>query len=744
MKGKTGKLARHGRRALSVFLSVLMLMSAWVFVAPKANAASYNITVSWNVKNTKDTYDGNRMILKNGSNSQSIPSNGVAATKNSGAQSETVTLSWIPETVEYRCQGNIADISEYYMTSITVNGVPIWSGSIGCKKQNITTNTASTTLTISTGSCSSWSNGGSNSSTTTSSHATADTLQPKNTTVNASVSPTSISCSGGSATFSSSVVDQYGESLGSSASMTYSSLPSGASRSGATVTFPQSMLVTSGSVTMTAAFSGLTSKTATVSYTGHTFGTVTYTWSGTTSCTASRKCSVCNYTHSQNATITSSVKTPATCTAKGTTRYTATFSHSAFSTQTKDIQDIAALGHSYTGDYVNQSTGKHYKKCVRFSACGTYGIGTTQNSTENCTADSTWTTDANQHWKTCTKCSGLATAKANHSGGTANCTTLATCATCGVQYGSTNDSHNWQADPTWTWTAQSGGGYTATATYTCSRNSSHTSVQNATVTSSTTNATCTAAGSTVYTASVTFNGATKTATKTDSIAALGHNPQKIAAVDATCTTAGNNEYYKCTRCNKYFTTSACTTETTVAAQTIAALGHDYSGAYRALSGNKHDRLCTKGCGTYGIGSTEGGSEDCTAASAWSKDASGHWKTCAHCTNIVVAKTNHDKSGWVTTDGTKHWKTCTTCSYSPLDEANHTWEWVTDTAASCTTAGVKHEKCSTCGKIRSENTTIPAAGHTLSKNTNAKSATCTETGLIDTWKCSVCNKIFSDD
>ena len=47
MKGKLGKATKGGKRVLSVFLSVLMLLTAWVFVAPeKAEAAAGNYTIS--------------------------------------------------------------------------------------------------------------------------------------------------------------------------------------------------------------------------------------------------------------------------------------------------------------------------------------------------------------------------------------------------------------------------------------------------------------------------------------------------------------------------------------------------------------------------------------------------------------------------------------------------------------------------------------------------------------------------
>lgn len=310
-------------------------------------SASYNVTVYWNVENEKSTYD-NHIVLKNGDNTQNIPSDGsTPATNSKGNNSETVTLSWVPTEVQVNVQGNITDIAEYYITGVSVNGVSIWTGKFGCKKQNITTNTASCWLNIENGTCGSWTHGGSNTATTTSSHST--NVTPVNTSIVASVDNSSINCFG-LATFSASVVDQYGQSLGSNPTMTYSALPSGASRSGKKVTFPNTML-SDGSVTMTASYSGFTSRTATVTFTSHTFGTPSYSWSGTSGCTASRTCSRCGYVHSEDAVITSSELVAPTCTENGTTHYTATFEHSAFETQTKDAQDINAINHDY--DYDN-------------------------------------------------------------------------------------------------------------------------------------------------------------------------------------------------------------------------------------------------------------------------------------------------------------------------------------------------------------------------------------------------------
>ncbi len=86
-----------------------------------------------------------------------------------------------------------------------------------------------------------------------------------------------------------------------------------------------------------------------INATGHNYGDITYTWSdGNTSCTAKKVCSVCKDEVTETVGTTSSVKTPATCTTKGTKTYTATFSApNGFVTQTKDV-DIAATGHDWS------------------------------------------------------------------------------------------------------------------------------------------------------------------------------------------------------------------------------------------------------------------------------------------------------------------------------------------------------------------------------------------------------------
>lgn len=96
---------------------------------------------------------------------------------------------------------------------------------------------------------------------------------------------------------------------------------------------------------------------------GHSFGSTTYTWSADgKSCTAQRVCSRdSSHKETSTATITSAVKTAATCTVKGTTTYTAKFSVSWATTQTKDVQDISAKGHTWVA--ANCTTPKTCSVC---------------------------------------------------------------------------------------------------------------------------------------------------------------------------------------------------------------------------------------------------------------------------------------------------------------------------------------------------------------------------------------------
>ena len=64
------------------------------------------------------------------------------------------------------------------------------------------------------------------------------------------------------------------------------------------------------------------------------------------------------------------------------------------------------------------------------------------------------------------------------------------------------------------------------------------------------------------------------------------------------------------------------------------------------------------------------------------------------------------------------------------------------AATCTEAGLTDgEKCTVCGEVTKAQEVIPATGHTV-EVVAGKAATCTETGLTDGEKCSVCGETIT--
>ena len=170
--------------------------------------------------------------------------------------------------------------------------------------------------------------------------------------------------------------------------------------------------------------------------------------------------------------------------------------------------------------------------------------------------------------------------------------------------------------------------------------------------------------------------------------ALGHvhtsHLASVAAQAPTCTAPGNAAYWKCS-CDKLFSDDTATTETTLAAVTKAALGHDHNGPWVTADANEHWKVCAR----------EGCNEQLDKAvhnpSAWVNVGDGyHHQTCTVCERELT----HEVCTFgqpLKYNATSHWEECTKCG-NKQNEAAH--EFLPDS-----------DKCTSCDYTKSSTITI---------------------------------------
>ena len=156
----------------------------------------------------------------------------------------------------------------------------------------------------------------------------------------------------------------------------------------------------------------------------------------------------------------------------------------------------------------------------------------------------TYSSDSTGHWKTCTEC-GANGEFSKHTGGTATCTAKAVCETCDQPYGELGAHKLTKTDAKAASCTEAGN----EAYWTCSGCGKYFSDE---------------------------NGTNEIEKDSWVLKTLGHDMTKTDAKEATCTEDGNNEYYTCSRCSGVFKDEAGTQATTVEAETLKKLGHDWS------------------------------------------------------------------------------------------------------------------------------------------------------------------------
>ena len=381
------------------------------------------------------------------------------------------------------------------------------------------------------------------------------------------------------------------------------------------------------------------------------------------------------------------------------------------------------------------------------------------------TPSAAWIYDGTYHWHVCTICNAELD-KAEHSGGTATCQAKAICDICNAEYGTTTD-HTFisKHDNTQHWKECNACG----ALDPDNPKTNHTFGEWETVTDST----CTATGTKKHTCT----GCDYS--ETGVIEKKAHTPEHHDRVEPTCTTTGSIEYWQCSVCNKKFSNADCTTEVTdvtlpMAAHTLTKT--DAKAATCTEAGNTEYWTCSV---CKKLFSDSEGKNEITAASVvipatghtaddsgWNSNGTNHWHVCATCkekfdeaahtggTATCSSKAVCDvcKAEYGTTtahtfiskhDNTQHWKECSICGAidSENPKTNHTFgEWETVTDSTCTATGTKKHTCTGCDY--SETGVIEKKAHTPEHHDRVE-PTCTTTGSIEYWQCSVCNKKFSN-
>ena len=250
-----------------------------------------------------------------------------------------------------------------------------------------------------------------------------------------------------------------------------------------------------------------------------------------------------------------------------------------------------------------------------------------------------------------------------------------------------------------------------------------------------------------------------TTVEDETLAALGHSMTETAAKAATCIDDGNNVYYTCGNCHKVFKDEAGETETTVSAEFLPALGHaiirvDTVAPTCTEKGNRVYYLCT----TCQRAFKDKAGTEATTVAAETIPALGHTMekteavapTCtekgnnAYYTCSACGKVYKDEQG----------NAETTAEAEVLEALGHSMEVTEAREPTCTETGNNtYWTCSTCHKVfadelgESETSvfaeTIPALGHSMVK-TEAVAPTCTESGNNEYYTCSTCGKVYKDE
>ena len=355
-------------------------------------------------------------------------------------------------------------------------------------------------------------------------------------------------------------------------------------------------------------------KTEVIAMTAHVYGEPEWTWEGYTGAKATFACTNdgCTHTEEVTAEITNAVTKEATCYEKGVRTYTATVSFGEEEYTDTKTEEIEMTVHVYgepTWTWEGYTGAKATFACTNDGCTHTEDVtaeitsAVTKEATCTETGVKTYTAKATLDGKqyTTTKEEALAVLGhdlTHHDAVTATCEENGnveywSCSRCSKNFADEDGSEELEnvvipatghtyGEPTWTWEGYTG----AKATFACTNDGcTHTEDVTAEITSAVTKeATCTETGVKTYTATVTFDGETYTATKTETIEAHGHTVVKVDAKAPTCTEAGNGAYYTCEECGGCWSDPDAQNATSAENMVVPATGHKYENGVCTVCG----------------------------------------------------------------------------------------------------------------------------------------------------------------
>ncbi len=253
------------------------------------------------------------------------------------------------------------------------------------------------------------------------------------------------------------------------------------------------------------------------------------------------------------------------------------------------------------------------------------------------------------------------------------------------------------------------------------------------------------------------------------IPALNHPEDgrlEMLGTDPTHTQDGVAGFWICGYCGDFFADYECTEKIDEPA-VIPATGHDdLTNADWSSDKDFHFKKCS--CGQK-FETTPHTFEWVTANEPTCTDAGSKFEKCTVCgyvqnedTPIGYKKHTPEyveiKESTCTEQGNIAYYECTACSKLFTDEdcieeieiedvklplKIHSFEWITEKEPTCTDAGSKFEKCTVCGYVQNENTSIGYAEHNLVAVERTES-TCIKAGNIEYYSCQECSKLFKDE